>query len=194
MTPAYIDFNELTFIKAATEVIARHEGFRSKKYKDTKGIWTIGYGFNMESGTFSKEQVDRWNKQGISEEEAKHILAKHINEIILKLDRMPWVVEMDYARRLAILDMCFNMGIGWLNRWVNTVSFLKSKNYNAAGRAIRNSVYAKQVGARAIRNAMALELGKYPLPTLGMRELLLLQGVGTSNSMKNAPKLSKKTK
>lgn len=187
MTPAFIDFDKLGFTKAAVEVISRHEGFRKRKYKDTKGIWTIGYGFNMESGTFSKEQVDRWNKDGITEDEAKYILAKHINSLILKLDRMPWVTAMNFARRLAIVDMCFNMGIGWIDRWVNTIGFIKAKNYNAAGRAIRNSLYAKQVGARAIRNAMALELGKYPLPTLGAKELLLLQGVATSNPMKNAP-------
>ena len=190
-TPAaFIDFDEYGFDKAAIDVISKHEGFRKRKYKDTKGIWTIGYGFNMESGTFSKEQVDRWEKDGITEQEAKFILHKHIIEIVKKLDRIPWVVALNLPRRLAILDMCFNMGIGWIDRWTNTVGFIKSGNFNAAGRAIRGSLYAKQVGARAIRNALAIELGEYPKPTLGARELLLIQGVGTSNPMKNAPKVN----
>ena len=41
--------NSIPNIDVLVDIIGRHEGFREKKYKDTKGIWTIGYGFNMES-------------------------------------------------------------------------------------------------------------------------------------------------
>lgn len=176
MVPAFMSFKNVNFIINAVLVIRAHEGFRRKKYKDSKGIWTIGYGFNLESGTFSKEQVERWKKDGITQEEADIILAEHIQKIMQKVDGMPWVMKLNFPRRLAIIDMCFNMGMGWLDRWTNTVGFIKAGNYKAAANAIRKSLYAKQVGARALRNALAIELGQYPEPTLSAKQLMLMTG------------------
>lgn len=174
-SPLFIKFKDTySLLSYATEVIGIHEGFRSKRYKDTKGIWTIGYGFNLESGTFSRENVVKWSKFGISIEEANSVLREHIKVVLEKLLRMPWYAQLSKARQLAILDMSFNMGIGWINRWSNTIGFIKAGNYNSAGKAIRASAYAKQVGARALRNAIALEQDRYPIATATARELVLI--------------------
>lgn len=37
--------------------LKRHEGFRVFPYKDTKGIWTVGYGINLENRGFNEEEA-----------------------------------------------------------------------------------------------------------------------------------------
>lgn len=152
-------------IKTLIKVIGMHEGFRSKKYKDTVGIWTIGYGFNLESGTFPKADVERWTKEGITQEEADAILEKHIRSIISSLRKtQPWVFNLSPARLIAVIDLTFNMGLGWFNTFSNTITLLKSERYLSAGKALLNSRYAKQVKGRAIENAYAIVNNKYPVP------------------------------
>lgn len=161
--------------KSAIDIIGRHEGFRTKMYKDTVGIWTIGYGFNMESSTFPKSDVDRWRKSGISKEEADKVLSHHIDKEIQRLYRYhPWIKELDIVRQLAILDMTFNMGMGWLSTWKNTVASLKAKNYKLASKHIQGSAYARQVGKRALENCVAFMYGKYPVALSTIKDLTTL--------------------
>ena len=51
-------------------IIASGEGFSPKIYRDTKGILTIGYGFNMDRGSSSKNEWDRTFKGRVSFEDA----------------------------------------------------------------------------------------------------------------------------
>ena len=147
------------------DIIGKHEVFREKKYKDTKGIWTIGYGFNMESKTFSDELVKKWDKNGITKAEADKILKEHIESIIKALKKMqPWVFQLSTARQAAIIDLTFNMGAGWFNAFTNTVMLIKSARHKSAATALMNSRYAKQVGLRAKENAYAIANDKYPVP------------------------------
>lgn len=147
------------------DIIGRHEGFRDKKYKDTKGIWTIGYGFNMESKTFPDELVKKWDKNGITKDEADTILKEHIESIIKALKKMqPWVFQLSTARQAAIIDLTFNMGPGWFNMFTNTILLIKSARYKSAATALLNSRYAKQVGLRARENGYAIANDKYPIP------------------------------
>lgn len=157
---------------ASVEVIGRHEGWRSKKYKDTKGIWTIGYGFNMESNTFPKEDVERWSKSGITKEEGDKILLGHIDSVYKSVSRKhAFFKDLDDVRKLVILDMVYNMGERWLTTWTNTMTAIKSKNYKGAANLIIKTLYARQVGKRAFENAYALAYGEYPQATVTLAEL-----------------------
>lgn len=154
--------NVTDLLTAGVKVIGTHEGFRAMKYKDTKGIWSIGYGFNLESGTFTPAQVEKWKTKGITVAEADAVLATHIQKTLAYLNKIGWFKELDLPRQLAILDMTYNMGNGWIDRWSNTVGFIRAKSYFVAARAIARSAYAKQVGLRAKRNYFALVEGYYP--------------------------------
>lgn len=157
--------NSIPNIDVLVDIIGRHEGFREKKYKDTKGIWTIGYGFNMESKTFPDELVKKWEKNGITKAEADTILKEHIESIIKALKKMqPWIFQLSTARQAAIIDLTFNMGPGWFSMFSNTILLIKSSRFKSAGTALLNSRYAKQVGLRARENAYALVNDTYPVP------------------------------
>lgn len=155
--------NNESFYEIAIKVIAQHEGFRAKVYKDSLGIKTIGYGFNLESGTFSKDKVEKWLKYGIDRREADQILSEHVKKVELEvIRRIPWYRDLNEGRRLAILDMAFNMGPNWVNTWTNTMSMLKACNYKGVANAILKSKYATQVKGRAYHNATAFVNGSYP--------------------------------
>ena len=53
-------------------IIASGEGFKPQIYRDTKGILTIGYGFNMDRGSASKNEWDNIFKGALSFEDAKN--------------------------------------------------------------------------------------------------------------------------
>lgn len=160
-------------IDVLVDIIGKHEGFREKKYKDTKGIWTIGYGFNMESKTFPDELVKKWDKNGITKAEADKILKEHIESIIKSLKKIqPWIFKLSVARQAAIIDLTFNMGAGWFSMFSNTILLIKSDRFKSAATALLNSRYAKQVGLRARENAYALINDTYPIP-FSNREILV---------------------
>lgn len=53
-------------------IIASGEGFSSKIYRDSKGILTIGHGFNMDRGNASRNEWNQIFKGLISFDEAKN--------------------------------------------------------------------------------------------------------------------------
>ena len=55
------------------DTIKKHEGCRLDMYKDTVGIWTIGYGHNLE--------------EGIDQETADFILARDLEKHSQELDK-----------------------------------------------------------------------------------------------------------
>ena len=87
-----------------------HEGFRPKAYKDTKGIWTVGIGHNLEDNKISRAA-------------AKFILVEDLvkEERLLKKLCPPYR-DVWGPRRYALLDMAFNMGArrlsGFTNMWL----------------------------------------------------------------------------
>ena len=145
---------------------ARHEGFSSEVYTDTKGKRTIGYGFNLDSGRFSQEEVDKWNKYGISKEEADKVLKRELDITRNSLTKYPWFNKLDPVRQGAIVDMAYNMGEGDPEKAVGLLSFrkmiaaLESGDYATAAKEVLNSKYAQDVKGRAIEIANLIRFGE----------------------------------
>ena len=57
--------------------------------------------------------------------------------------------------------MCFNLGIGRLLNFRNFLSALQSGDHKAAAAEMLDSLWAKQVGARAQRLALQIETGTW---------------------------------
>ncbi len=145
---------------------ARHEGFSSEVYTDTKGKRTIGYGFNLDSGRFSQEEVDKWNKYGISKEEADKVLKRELDITRNSLTKYSWFNKLDPVRQGAIVDMAYNMGEGDPEKAVGLLSFrkmiaaLESGDYATAAKEVLNSKYAQDVKGRAIEIANLIRFGE----------------------------------
>ena len=118
-------------------MLRKHEGLRLQPYHDTVGKLTIGIGRNLDD-------------VGISTAEAMFLLDNDIRRAEDDLDtHCPWWRDMDETRQLVIADMCFNMGIGTLLGFKNSLKAMKEGRYSDAADGMGQSKWAVQVGPRA---------------------------------------------
>ena len=133
--------------------LKRDEGLRLKPYKDTVGKLTVGYGRNLDD-------------VGIRESEADFMLANDIQKVEREVtQRLPWTIGLDEARRAAILNLAFNMGLGndkrGLLSFKNTLAAMQRRDWPAVGAGLRASKWYGQVGDRGERVTRQLETGDW---------------------------------
>lgn len=127
--------------------LIKHEGLRLKPYRCTAGKLTIGVGRNLDD-------------VGISKEEALYLLDNDISKATSDLlQALPWVKDLDDARRNVLINMCFNLGLNGLLGFQNTLSMIQKGWYKEASINMLKSKWAKQVGIRAIELAKIMETG-----------------------------------
>lgn len=126
------------------------EGIRYSIYKDTMGIDTIGVGHNCMSSPLPQYMQEYYAKNG------KLTLA-HIMELLEKdIDKAEQGCRKLYDnfndftenRKVALVDLCFNLGSGSLAKFLTSNAAIRSGNWEAAGAGFKNSKWAKQVGEK----------------------------------------------
>lgn len=130
--------------------LRRDEGMRRKPYFDTATPprSTIGVGRNL-------------TDVGLSDDEVDYLLANDIRRAQAGLDKaLPWWRSLDPVRQRVLTNMAFNLGINGLLTFKNTLALIEAGNYAAAAEAMGKSLWAKQVGARAVRLAAMMETGQ----------------------------------
>ena len=132
--------------------IKRDESCRLTAYRDTVGVWTIGWGH----AHVAPDTV--WTQQ-----QADSALDADIAGAIHDLDfRLPWWRKLDDVRQDVLANMAFNMGMETLLGFHNTLAFIEAGNYGAASGGMLASRWSKQVGARATRLAAMMKTGARP--------------------------------
>ena len=133
--------------------IAHDEGCRHVAYRDTLGIWTVGYGHaHVPPGT-------TWTQERCDE-----VLAADIADTIAALDRViPWWRTLNDARQDVLVNMCFNMGWGngkhGLSSFKTTLGQIEGGNYEVAANRMLESHWAEQVHGRAKRLSEQMRTG-----------------------------------
>lgn len=122
--------------------LIRDEGLRSKPYRDTEGYLTIGVGHNLDAEGLCREAIIAQLRYDIRTK-AVEPLDKHLSW---------WRSHPEPVQRV-LMNMCFNLGIGGLLKFKETLALIESKNYTAAADRILTLKYAKQVKSRANRLA-----------------------------------------
>jgi len=129
------------------EQLIRDEGMRLKPYVDSVGKTSIGVGRNL-------------SDVGISQAEALILLAGDIKNAEDRLEQeLPWTGGLDNVRHAALVGMTFNMGIGRLLQFQDFLSAMARGDYKAASVAMLDSLWAKQVGVRALRLSVQIATG-----------------------------------
>jgi lysozyme len=124
-----------------------HEGLRLDPYRCTAGKLSIGIGRNLDD-------------VGISMAEAFVMLDADIARAERDLDRrLPWWRELDEVRQRVLVDMCFNLGVGGLLTFKNTLAAIHEGDFARAARGMLASRWASQVGRRADRLAEMMRSG-----------------------------------
>ena len=127
--------------------LSRDEDVRTKPYKDSVGKLTIGVGRNLDD-------------KGLSKAEINILLNNDINDCESDLDRdMPWWRQLNDNRQRVLLNMCFNLGITRLKGFKSMLRDVQNGLYDQAAVEMIDSLWAQQVGGRAVRLAKLMKNG-----------------------------------
>lgn len=131
------------------EQLIRDEGDRPFPYRDSEGKLTIGVGHNLDA-------------KGLSARVRRMIMEEDVEDATRELyEALPWAKDLSEPRRGALINMSFNMGIGGLLTFKNTLQAIKEGRWEDARTGILTSKYAKQVGPRAHRLAKQIVTDKW---------------------------------
>jgi len=135
--------------------ITRWEGVRAACYKDTKGIATIGVGFNLEcqgaedcitnlgldynqvltgSCDLTSNQIDQLLENSIQTAIAT------ARSLVPNFDSLP------DNQQLVITDLAYNMGANVLAQFHNTLNFIRNQDWPKAAANLQRSAWFQQVG------------------------------------------------
>ncbi len=137
-------------LKKLIDQLSIDEGRKARIYTDSVGKLTIGVGRNLSDRALFEDEIDLMLKNDIG------LCEKQLDE------NLPWWREMNDARQNVLLNLCFNLGIGGLLGFKNTLSFMRAGRYDATAQGMLNSLWARQVGSRAIRLAAIMRTGEFP--------------------------------
>ena len=133
------------------ETLKRHEGVRYYVYRDHLGYETIGVG----------RCINRAVGFGLSPDEVEYLLINDVQRCIEELDgAFEWFKDLDEVRREAMINLCFNLGLTKLRKFVNALEAMKQRNYNKAATEFLNSKWANQVGERSREVAQMIRTGE----------------------------------
>lgn len=145
-----------TEIAIAIPRLMKHEGFRSKPYRDTVGKLTIGYGRNLDD-------------VGISEDEGRMLLqsdvlkaAEDFNKLLKDGVIGEHMDDIENAPRTFVLvEMIFNMGVGTFKKFKNLIKAVNDKNWEKVAAEMDDSKWANQVGQRAVTLAKIMRTNQH---------------------------------
>ncbi|MCP4470166.1 MAG: lysozyme [Gammaproteobacteria bacterium] len=129
-------------------MITEHEGKRLDMYQDSKGIYTVGVGHNLED-------------KGISEAVCDLMLTEDIEEAIGDANTFRWFEDLNQPRQAVIIDMIFNLGLTRFSGFKRTIKFIENELYQSAAKEMLDSKWADQVGRRAIRLSEIMRMGEW---------------------------------
>ena len=120
-------------METISDMLKRHEGFRSKPYLDTVGVPTFGYGFTY-----------------ILLDEAEEILGNRISELHRACAaRWDWFDGLEDPRKNVILDMAYCMGVEGVANFGRMIAAIEEKCWADAAAEIMDSHFGRTHKNRA---------------------------------------------
>jgi GH24 family phage-related lysozyme (muramidase) len=151
---------DITNDKQLFKQISIHEGVRNTVYKDTKGIPTIGVGFNL-TRKDAREKVEalgvdydkvRAGKESLTEDQ---IFELYKNDIQTAISDAKSIVsnfdDLDRVRQRVMVDMAFNLGHARFSEFKATINAVERFDFEKAAEQMINSLWFDQVKTRGVR-------------------------------------------
>jgi lysozyme len=130
--------------------LKKHEGLRLRAYQDSEGIWTIGYGTNLETLVIDESMASKFLDLGIFIARTAAKMFKEWNSL-----------DTD-ARQNAFVEMVYNLGPGRLMGFHNMLAAIHVQNWTTVAKEMLDSKWATQVGPRAIVLIAMMQTGNFP--------------------------------
>ena len=136
------------------ELWKQDEGFRTHVYKDTMGIDTVGYGYNLEANPakLSATEIALIHVHGITEERAEELLKEEVEKTFQHLaDDLDFFNDLPEDAQIVFVDMAYNMGVKGVEQFKTMLADAEHGDFEKAAQDGLNSRWAKQVHGRATR-------------------------------------------
>lgn len=154
-----------------------NEGYCVHRYKDSKGIWTIGIGYNLMQGGASSAVAscggsynaimqgpdscsDKTAGQTLSDSVIQCLFEKSIASaracpmrLVSGFDSLP------SGPKSALADMAYNMGCATLGTFKNTLAYVAKHDWSNAAMGMQNSLWCGQVHSRCTRDVACMKSG-----------------------------------
>ena len=123
--------------------IQEHEGYRNKVYLDHLSNRTVGYGHLC-------LDIEQWddNKE-YTKEELDLVFEKDFDIALNDANKILEGKPVNNVAREVIIELVFNIGMPRTKKFVKMLSALDKEDYGEASFPLLDSLYAKQVPARA---------------------------------------------
>lgn len=140
-------------MKKLIEQLSIHEGVKKFAYKCPAGKITVGIGRNIDSD----------GGLGLSDDEIIYLLRNDISRIDQELtNAFRFYKELDRVRKDAMINICFNLGLTRLRSFREALGRMEKKEYPEAAVEFLDSLWASQVGQRALDVTYMIQHGEYP--------------------------------
>ncbi len=153
-------------MQALRRELVESEGVRNSVYFDSRGIRTVGIGFNLERAdapTRLKEVGADFQKifngsQKLNGQQIEQLFKFTLKEAIDGAVRLfPDLPKYSYNVKKVLVDMVFNMGVDQVGEFKTFGKAIREGRYWDAGHSLRDTLYYQQVGRRAVRNEFLLK-------------------------------------
>lgn len=145
-------------------MLRRDEGLRLRVYWDTLGYPTIGIGHlilakkTKDMAVINAElsrHVGRTASGSITMDESSALFKKDLKsvqtEIVKNKTTGPVYIKMNRSRQMAMENMSFQMGVGGLAKFKNTLKAMIEERWKDAESGLKQSLWASQTPGRANR-------------------------------------------
>jgi lysozyme len=136
--------------------IAGFEGKRNVAYPDplTGGDpWTIGYGHTGPEVFRGLVWSDKMCESALDADIESASAECALN--------FPFFGALNEPRKAVLIGMCFQMGIGRLLKFRDTLAAIRDERFEHAGECMRQSRWARQTKTRAQRLSFQMALGEW---------------------------------
>lgn len=137
--------------------IVSEEGWRRIVYSDSLGVPTVGVGFNLRRS--DARTLLAWvgadldavlAGEALTNEQVERLFDRCLNDAASAVRaNVPGFDELPEAVQTTLVDMSFNMGWPRLRGFVKMLAAVVKRDWSAMADEMLDSLWAKQVGARA---------------------------------------------
>lgn len=124
------------FFNTYLPLVEEFEKFKPLVEVNSSNENIVGFGRNL-------------NKDGISKEEAQHLLKNDIQKVIALVKNFVFFEELSVNRKMVIIDIVFSMGLDYLVSLKEIIKYLEKKEFEKASEDLKKTLWFEQKGYRA---------------------------------------------
>jgi len=152
--PSKVGSGLVAGMDAVKQMIIRHEGLRTRPYKDSLGLWTVGVGHLIGDGKSLPADMNR----EFSQKEVMDMFEQDFAHHYGIAQKTPGWDKANETGKGAMIDLAFNMG-RWWTKFPNTAKALMAGDFSSAAAGLRDSKWFQQVGNRGSEIASMIAQG-----------------------------------